>query len=122
MCAALVAAGPHGACNVDDALQRIFEDYPLERARPIAEQLTELGITVENQMTVSAVGRADRQLIHFRLAGDHWWAFAPLDREVYTAELAEPPAGFEPMQTPLPVITAPQTMYDALLVNNDPFV
>lgn len=120
VCAALVEASPAGACDVDAALTRIFEEQPLVRERSISEQLAEIGITIQNQLTISEVGRADRQVVRFYLAGEHWWAFAPLDPEFYTAEKVEPLPGFEPIKTPLPVITAPQTMYDALLVNNDP--
>ncbi len=120
VCAALVAASPAGACDVDAALTRILEEQPLVRSRPISEQLAEIGITVQNQLTLSEVGRADRQVVRFNLAGEHWWAFAPLDPEFYTAEMVAPLPGFEPIKTPLPVITAPQTMYDALFVSHDP--
>ncbi|MBZ0301360.1 MAG: hypothetical protein K8J31_16555, partial [Anaerolineae bacterium] len=90
VCASLIEASPHGACNIDDALARLFDEQPLVRDRPIDEQLLELGITVQNQQTVSTVGRADRQVVRFNLAGEHWWAFAPLDPLVYTAEKADP--------------------------------
>ncbi|MBZ0302333.1 MAG: hypothetical protein K8J31_21475, partial [Anaerolineae bacterium] len=39
---------------------------------------------------------------------------------VYTAEKADPLPGFEPIKPPLPLLVAPQAMYDALLQDNDP--
>jgi hypothetical protein len=120
VCAALVDAGPYGACDVDDALSRIFEEQPILRSREIDEQLAELGIRVQSQTTLSAVGRADRQAVRFTLGGEHWWAFAPLDPEFYTAERIDPLPGSGPILPPLPVLTATQTIYDALLVDNNP--
>jgi hypothetical protein len=120
VCAALLEASAHGACNIDDALTRILAEQPLSRSRDIQEQLLELGIVVQNQLTLSTVGRADRQAVRFNLAGEHWWAFAPLDPQFYIAEKIDPLPGFEPIRTPLPVITAPPAVYDALLVNDAP--
>lgn len=120
VCAALVDASPYGACAVDDVLTRVFDEQPLLRSRDIDEQLAELGITVQNQVTLSAVGRADRQAVRFTLGGEHWWAFAPLDPEFYTAERIDPLPGFKPILPPLPVITAPPSIYNALLVDNNP--
>lgn len=120
ICAALVEARADGACDVDSALARILAANRLQRSQPIDEQLAALGITLLDQITVSQVGRADRQMVHFNLAGERWWAFAPLDPEFYTAEMIDPPPGFTIMTAPLPVIVAPASMYDALLVNDDP--
>lgn len=120
ICAALINAGPHGACNVDDALTRILEERPLQRDEPIVDQLAALGIVVRDQRTISQVGRADRQAVYFSMAGGHWWAFAPLDPQVYTAEQIDPLPGFEPLTAPIPVLTASQSLYDALLVDNNP--
>jgi hypothetical protein len=120
VCAALAAASPDGACAVEDALTRILAERPLRRDLPIADQLAELGITVQYQTTISQVGRANRDVVRFNLAGDHWWAFAPLDPEFYTAERIDPLPGFGPIQTPLPLIVVPAALYDALLRDNDP--
>lgn len=120
VCAALVEAGPYGACDVDDALSRIFAERPILRSRDIREQLDELGIRVQSQTTLSSVGRADRQAVRFTLGGEHWWAFAPLNPEYYTAERIAPLFDTGPVLPPLPVITAPQNVYDALLVDNNP--
>jgi hypothetical protein len=120
VCAALADASQYGACDVDDVLARIFEEQPIVRDQDIDEQLEQLGISVQNQFTLSTVGRADRQAVRFTLGGEHWWAFAPLDPEFYTAERIDPMPGFEPILPPLPVITAPQNIYDALLVDNNP--
>ncbi len=120
ICAALVALSPDGGCNVDDALGRILEEEPLRRDTPIAEQLAELGIHVQAQTKVSQVGMADREIVRFDMAGQHWWAFAPLDREFYRAEKTDPVPSMMPASAPLPVAVVPPNVYDALLVDNDP--
>lgn len=120
VCAALSEASQYGACNVDDVLSRIFEERPILRSRDIDEQLAELGITVQSQTTLSTVGRADRQAVRFTLAGEHWWAFAPLDPEFYTAERIDPLVSNAPILPPLPVISAQENLYNALLVDNNP--
>jgi hypothetical protein len=120
VCAALVAASDYGACDVNQVLTRIFQEQPLSRTETIGSQLAELGITVLDTFTVSQVGRIDRQGVRFNLAGDYWWAFAPLDPDFYTAERISAPAGYETMTPPTPLVVAPQTLYDALLVDNDP--
>lgn len=120
VCAALVEASPHGACNVDDALEQLLERQPLRRDLPVDEQLAALGIDVLDQTTVAQVGRVDREVVRFNLAGNRWWAFAPLDREFYTAERFEPQPGFEPVAPPVPVLVASPRMLDALLVERDP--
>lgn len=119
ICAALIEASPHGACQVDDALTRILDERPLQREQPIAAQMAELGITVQEEWIVSEVGHADRQAVRFDLAGEHTWAFAPLDPEFYTAERLDPPT-FNSTAPPLLLITTTPAMLDALLVNNDP--
>src|SRR5690606_9150727 len=110
VCAALSEASQYGACNVDDVLSRIFEERPILRSRDIDEQLAELGITVQSQTTLSTVGRADRQAVRFTLAGEHWWAFAPLDPEFYTAERIDPLVSNAPILPPLPVISAQENL------------
>ena len=97
-----------------------FETYPMQRDMPLAEQLGALGITVLDQTTLQQIGRAERQVVHFDLAGERWWAFAPLDPAVYTAEQIDPLPGNETAAAPLPVITAPQHLFDSLLVDDDP--
>ena len=104
----------------DAALTRIFKEQPLSRDESIADQLAAMGITVLHQVTVSEVGKANREVVHFQLAGDHWWAFTPLDPEFYTAEPVEPLPEFAPVAMPVPLLVAPPSMYDALFVNNDP--
>ncbi len=120
VCATLIEASDYGACDVDDVLERLFQAQPLTRTEPIADQLAELGITVLHQASISEVGKVDREVVHFELAGDRWWAFAPLDAEFYTAERAAPLPQFAPVTMPVPLLVAPSSMYEALLVNNDP--
>jgi hypothetical protein len=77
-------------------------------------------MTIRNQVTVSAVGRVDRQAVLFDLTGGQWWAFAPLEDDLYTAEQIAPPPGYEPAPVPTLLITPPARAYDALLVNGSP--
>lgn len=121
VCAAL-AAQPQGACDVDGLLERIFTAQPLSRAEPLTDQLAALGIPVLNRTTQSQVGRADREVFTFDLAGPRYWAFAPLDRDFYTAEKVQTASGLIPIPTPPP---APpdvllQPVYNALLVRDEP--
>jgi hypothetical protein len=120
ICAALLAAHKDGACHIDDALSRMLNESPLRRDMPIAEQLAELGIVVRDQFTVSQVGLADREVVGFDLAGEHWWAFGPLDRDFYHAEAVSTPAQFQRVNAPLPLIVAPESAYDALLIEDNP--
>jgi tetratricopeptide (TPR) repeat protein len=120
VCAALADASPYGACDVDELLQRLFTDQPLRRDQPISNQLAAMGIKVLDTATITALNRADRQAVHFVMGGDHWWAFAPLAKDAYTAEKIDPPPGFGPTATPVPTaIRPPQNAYDALLVDGD---
>jgi hypothetical protein len=120
ICAALVTASKDGACDVDAVLARTFDSFPLRRNLPLDVQLDALGITVLDQTTLTQVGRVERQAVRFDLAGERWWAFAPLDPEFYTAEKIDPLPGYEVVAAPLPVITASQRLYDALLLDDDP--
>jgi hypothetical protein len=120
ICAALQDASEYGACDVDQLLTRLFTEEPLRRAEPIEDQLSSMGITVLDMVTVAEVGRFNREAVHFYMAGDHWWQFAPLDPDVYTAEQIAPPAGYESIiATPQPLITPPPAAYDALVLGND---
>lgn len=120
LCAALEAASANGACSVDQVLMRIFAEQPFRRDEPIEAQAAQLGLTVIDQLTITSVGRLDRQAVHFDLGINSWWAFAPLDREVYTAERISPPPGYESTQTPPPIITPPDNAVNAMLLDNNP--
>lgn len=119
VCAALQAASQYGACDVEPLLERLFDERPLRRDEPIEEQLSDMGITVLDRVTVSEIGRFDRQAVRFNLAGDRWWQFAPLSPDVYTAEKMDPLPGFGPLPTPPPQVTPPPSAYDVLLGQGD---
>ena len=120
LCAALATASQFGACDVDAVLARTLDAFPLQRDLPLQDQLAALGITVLEQTTLRQIGRAERQVVRFDLAGERWWAFAPLNPDVYTAEKIDPLPGDGAAAAPLPVITATQGLYDSLLVDDDP--
>lgn len=121
LCAALQEANTYGACDVDQVLTRLFTEQPLQRSAPIESQLANLGIDVidVDTRTIAAVGRMNRQVVHFYLAGDHWWSFAPLQPDTYTAEKVEVPAA-STLFIPPPVVDPPAAAYRALLVDSDP--
>jgi hypothetical protein len=121
LCAALQEASAYGACDVDQVLTRLFAERPLLRSAPIDTQLATLGIDVIDidTRTISAVGKLDRQVVHFFLAEDHWWSFAPLQSDTYTAEKAAPLSNSTLTLPPPPVIDPPESAYRALLVDSD---
>src|SRR5205085_930634 len=114
LCAALEETNSYGACDVDQVLTRLFKDKPLKRTESVESQLSNLGIDVLTTQTVSAVGKMDRQVVHFFLAGDHWWAFAPIQKHTYTAEEVDPPPGSLLVNPPPPVIDPPESAFRAL--------
>ncbi|MBI1276568.1 MAG: hypothetical protein GC179_00430 [Anaerolineaceae bacterium] len=121
ICAALQAASEHGACDVNSVLTRLFKEMPFNREQSIEAQASALGLRVVEQTTIHKVGRVDRPAYHFDLAGNQWWAFAPIGKEQYTAEAIATPIGFELPIPALPtVLTPPQTAYDALLERDNP--
>lgn len=121
LCAALEAASEHGACDVNAVLTRLFAEQPFSRDLPIEDQAAGLGLQVVNEATIKQVGKVDRPAYLFDLAGDQWWAFAPLGKDQYKAEAIDTPAGFEaPAAALSTVLTPPQTAYDALLERDDP--
>ncbi len=119
LCAVLQDASPYGACDVNQVLARLFKDQPLRRDEPIEAQVARFGLSVLDQTTVKTFGRLDRQAVHFDLAGSQWWAFAPLEDDILTAEKIDVPPGYEPIRAPTLLLTPPQKAYDALLVSND---
>lgn len=121
-CAALAQVNA-AACDVDAVLARLFDEAPLRRDQPIVEQLAERGLPVGQTLTVAQVGQAVREVVRLDLAGPRWWAFAPLQPDVYTAERAAPPAGAaSALPTPLPPaeIDVPEAAYRALLRDDSP--
>jgi hypothetical protein len=119
LCAALLAADDYGACDIDQVLEQRFADAPLERGRPVIEQLEERGLPVLETVTISALGRVDRLAVNFDLFGASWWAFAPTNPDTHTAERIDAPPGFEPVGLPLGFLDAPTSGYQALFLDND---
>ena len=122
LCAALAQASA-AACDMDAVLARLFDETPLRRDQPVAAQLAERGLPVGQTLTVAQVGRAAREVVRLDLAGERWWAFAPLNPDVYTAERIEPPVGAAsalPAPPPPTVIDAPDAAYSALLRDDSP--
>ena len=121
ICAALQVASQQGACDVNAVLARLFKEQPFNRTQSIEEQAATLGLRVAAHETIHKVGRVDRPAFLFDLAGEQWWAFAPLGKEQYTAEAIDAPAGYDlPPAALSTVLTPPQTAYDALLERDNP--
>jgi hypothetical protein len=121
VCAALETASPFGACEVNSVLARLFTEFPLNREETVEQQTARLGLRVGDTTTIKQVGKLDRQAIRFLESGEQWWAFAPLNKDNYTAERIDTPPGYEPAPAAPPdVLTAPETAYDALLLRNNP--
>jgi hypothetical protein len=117
VCAAVarVAESPASAlCDMDAVLERLFTEQPLRRDESVPAQLAALGIRVRDELTLRQVGRLDRELYSLDMAGLHWWAFAPLDRDVYTAERAQAPDGYAPAAA-APAPDVARQAYDAIL-------
>jgi hypothetical protein len=118
LCAALLQADLYGACNIDEVLGRAFEANPLSRSRPLGEQLQERGLPVLETVNLSQIGRLDRVAVNFNLFGASWWAFAPLQPDVYSAERIDPPGRFQSATLPLGFVDAPDAAYEALFVDH----
>lgn len=120
LCAAIQLASDFGACSVDEVLARLFSETPLQRSEPLLSQLEDRGLSVLQSFTISEVGRAPREVVQFNIPGASWWAFAPLDRSVYTAErLDQAPPGYAPATLPPALISPPLGAYEALYARND---
>lgn len=121
MCAALQSASQHGACDVNAVLARLLKEVPFNRVDSIDEQAARLGLRVVQQTILKQVGKIDRPAYLFDLAGNQWWAFAPLGKESYLAEAIPTPLGFElPPPALSNILSPPQTAYDALLERDNP--
>ncbi len=111
ICQLLVEASDHGACDVGQALTQILRTQPLRRDLSVESQLEFMGINVVDVTTVSRVGQFDREVAHIHIGGrDYWWAFAPFDADVYTAEPTDPLPGSEPASAPPEFLDVPRVV------------
>lgn len=120
VCGALLAEDETGACQIDQVLAQTFVENPILRSENLVQQLETLGLPVLEVVTVSQVGRANREVVSFNLTGSSWWAFAPTNPEFYVPSPTDPPVLFEETALPIGFVAPPKTAYDALLVNSDP--
>lgn len=121
ICVALAEAehGEVGACDVQAVLGRIFADATFPDDTSIITQLERIGLNIVQSVVISEVGRADRIAIDFGIESAGWWAFVANNGE-YTASSIDTPMGFETTESAPDFITVPQTVYAALLTDNDP--
>jgi hypothetical protein len=118
ICAALEAADPAGACDVNATLGRVFTEQPLRQGEPLEAQTARLGLTIIDRLTVTAVGRVPREAVRFDLGEQSWWAFAPIGKESYTAEPIAPPPGYEPRDVPTLRVSVPPAAYLTFFVGD----
>ena len=121
VCEALVQASPEPACDMDAVLGRYFGIVDLRTDTDLTSQLISLGFPVAESVRVSQVGRADRIVVSFDLAGSGWWGFAAQRDGFYLAESAPTPPEFAAPAPALPrEIQVPDSAYRALLIDNNP--
>lgn len=120
VCAALLFFDQNGPCNMDQVIERILRDTPIPRESDLEAQLEARGLPVLEIVTVSQIGRADRQVVNFNLIGSSWWAFAPTDPVAWVSEITEPPVAFADATLPAALIQPPAAAYEALFERNDP--
>lgn len=121
ICEALVAASDAPACNTDAVLAFYFTRVTLSTEQDLAVQLNTVNLPVVEVVPLTELGRANRLAVQFDIIGASWWAFAPDARsQTYSAEISEPPAGFEVVQPRSTILEVPDSVYEALLVDDDP--
>ncbi len=120
ICVALAEAdhGETGACDVQALLSRVFAEASFPDDTPIATQLERIGLEVVQSTVIEEAGFADRIAVDFGLASAGWWAFVA-NEGFYTGSPIEPPFEFEEFETPLELITVPQSVYATLLQDDD---
>lgn len=121
ICEALVAASEAPACDTDAVLAFYFTRISLSTEQDLATQLNAVNLPIVEMVPITELGRANRLAVQFDIIGTSWWAFAPDARSsTYSAEIADPPAGFEIIQQQPSVLEVPDSVYQSLLVDNDP--
>lgn len=120
ICAALAAASQAPACDIDAVLGRYLESVPLSTDADLVMQLEEAGLPVTLSVQVSELGRAERTVVNFELAGISWWAFRAERDGTYAGEPTAPPPGYETVPLAEQPVEVPQAAFDALFVNDDP--
>ena len=120
VCEALIIADAAGACDIDQLIGRMLDENGVLLDSDIVEHLQGMGLPVLESVMISQPGLRDRLHVNFSLTGASWWAFAPTGEIFYVPEIAEAPSGFAEAAMPMGLIDAPDTAYDALLVNDNP--
>lgn len=120
ICEALNLASVSAACDMDAVLGRYLGLATLKTDADLVEQLEALGFPVVEAVPVTEIGKASRIVVSFNLTGTGWWGFVAQRDGLYHVEKARPPTGFEAASLPAGLLDAPQTAYNALLINNNP--
>jgi hypothetical protein len=121
ICEALVVASEAPACDTDAVLTFYFTRVDLSTQEDLSAQLNGVGLPVVEAVPVAELGRPNRLIVQFAIEGTSWWGFAPDARtQQYTAELADPPPGYEPLSQPNTSVSVPNAAYVAMLIDNDP--
>lgn len=120
ICAALAAASPDPACDLNALLGRLLNSNALLVDQDLLVQLTSLGFRVADRVEVAEVGRATRTTIQFDLPQTTWWAFVPQRDGTYLAEPSETPASRLAPESTADRLRVPDAAFDALFLDDDP--
>ena len=119
ICHTLNSLDASSVCDVNAVITRTLNDAELTNTQPLNDQLEALGFTPLRRVRVSEIGRADRIAIDLTGTDDGWWSFG-VDGGIYQVEKIAPPDGLNAVSLPATVIDAPQSVIDALTVDDDP--
>lgn len=120
ICVALAAASEAPACDIDALLARELGVLDLDASGALLPQLADAGFNVVDSVTISEIGRAERTVIRFDIAGAGWWAFVPNRDGGFDIEAAQQPQRFDTSAPEAPRLRVPESALDALFVGDDP--
>lgn len=120
ICAILAQSGAAPACDMNALIGRYLNLVDLRTDTDLVEQLESYGLPVLEVVTISTIGRSDREVVSFALPKTEWWGFVARPNGQYEVEPAEAPAGFEEASFPMGQVEPSESAYNALFVDNDP--
>lgn len=120
ICAAVVAASPEPACDLNALLGRLLNAADLTTEQALLPQLSDAGFRVTDSVEVAQVGLATRTVVLFDLPETTWWAFAPMRDGSYMAEPTETPSARLLPASNANRLRVPDAAFDALFLDDDP--
>lgn len=120
VCEALNRGAQAPACDTNAVLGRFLARLTLRTDTDLVLQLEGAGLPIGEVVTVSEIGRADRQSVSFNILGTTFWAFSPQADGTYLPEIVPPPPGFAPADEPSGFLEVPEAALEALFFDDDP--